>query len=128
VPALRIVLNHTLHMPVDGRPVKAEWAEAYRRLGAEPNIYMKVSAVMEQSTLQPAPTDMAFYRPALDAMFAGFGADKVIYGSNWPVCERAGSFGDAFHIVQRYFESHGADVADKYFWRNSKAVYRWLER
>jgi L-fuconolactonase len=128
VPDLRIVLNHTLHMPVDGQPVRAEWAEAYRRLGAQPSVYLKVSAVMEQSTIQPAPTDVAFYRPALDAMFAGFGADKVIYGSNWPVCERAGSFADAFQIVKTYFQEKGSDVADNYFWRNSQAVYKWLAR
>ena len=72
------------------------------RLSQNDNVYMKVSAVMEQSTQQPAPTEDGFYAPALEAMWQVFGAKRLIYGSNWPVCERAGSFADAFAIVRRF--------------------------
>ena len=128
LPGLRIVLNHTAHMPVDGGPVKPEWLEAYGRLAAEPNVHLKVSAVLEQSLVQPAPTDLKTYRPGLDAMFDAFGEDRVIYGSNWPVSDRASSFADAFGVVKAYFEAKGSAAAAKYFWQNSKRVYKWLDR
>ncbi len=86
---------------------------------------MKVSAVMEQSTAHPAPADAAFYAPTLEAMWQVFGADRLIYGSNWPVCERAGSFADAFAVVRDFFYSKGEEASQQYFWKNALAVYKW---
>ena len=63
--------------------------------------------------------------PALEAMWQVFGAERLIYGSNWPVCERAGSFADAFAIVRRFFDGKGANAAQRYFGENARAVYRW---
>ena len=128
LPELRIVLNHTVCMPVDGGPVTPEWLGIYARLAAEPNIHLKVSAVLEMSVVQPAPTDLDTYRPGLDAMFNAFGEDRVIYGSNWPVSDRASSFADALGVVKAYCEAKGSAVADKYFCANSKRVYKWLDR
>jgi L-fuconolactonase len=68
---------------------------------------LKVSALMEQSTVQPAPAEIDFYRPALDVMWATFGEHRVIYGSNWPVCERAGTFKQSIDIVKTYLADKG---------------------
>jgi L-fuconolactonase len=83
---------------------------------------------MEQSVVQPAPAEAAFYRPALDAMWDAFGEDRLIYGSNWPVCERAGSLAQAMQIVKAYWSEKGEVAAEKYFWRNAKSVYRFGKR
>jgi L-fuconolactonase len=128
LPELRIVIDHIAHMPIDGHAVKPEWVETYGRMAEQPNIYIKVSAVMEQSTVQPAPAVVDFYRPALDAMWAAFGEDRVIYGSNWPVCERAGTFEQSIDIVKAYVADKGQVAWDKYFWRNGQAAYKWRQR
>lgn len=128
IPELRIVVDHTAHMPVNGQSVESRWQANYERLASSPNVHMKVSAVMEQSIIQPAPTDLDFYRPALDAMWHAFGEDRLIYGSNWPVCEKAGSFADSINIVKAYFAEKGAVATEKYFWKNAKRVYKWLDR
>lgn len=128
VPDLRIVIDHIAHMPIDGRPLDPSWIAAYHRLAAHLNVNMKVSALMEQSMVQPAPVDLAFYRPTLDALWNAFGAERLIYGSNWPVLERAGSYAHAFNIVQRYFAEKGAAATEQYFWQNAKAVYKWVAR
>ena len=123
LPSLRIVVNHIGHMPIDGEAVSSEWLDWYGQLAAQPNIYLKVSAVMEQSTIQPAPTDLDFYRPALEAIWAAFGEDRVIYGSNWPVCERAGTFADSLRLVKAFFAEKGEVASAKYFRQNAEAVY-----
>ena len=127
-PGLRIVVDHIAHMPIDGKALSAAWTEDYQRLGAQSNVYMKVSALMEFSTVQPAPVDVAFYRPTLDALWQAFGEDKLIFGSNWPVLERAGGFVPALDIVKAYFAEKGQEASEKYFWRNAKTVYKWIER
>ncbi len=124
LPTLRIVIDHIGHMPIDGAALAPEWIAHYQRLAAQPNIWMKVSAVIEQSTVQPAPTTLDFYRPALDTLWQSFGADRLLYGSNWPVVERAGTYATAFQIVQQYFTEKGEDAYAKYFWANAQQVYR----
>jgi L-fuconolactonase len=127
-PELRIVVDHICHMPIDGEPVMPEWIDTYGRLAEPRNVYVKVSAVMEQSTNQPAPTELAYYRPALDALWNAFGEERVIYGSNWPVCERAGTFAESIRIVKDYLQGKGKAAWDKYFWQNGQAAYKWVER
>jgi L-fuconolactonase len=128
LPELRIVIDHIAHMPIDGQALDPAWVERYQRLGAPPNVYMKVSALMEQSTVQPAPADVDFYRPTLDALWDAFGEDRLIYGSNWPVLERAGQYAPALNIVKTYFGEKGAEALAKYFGKNAKAAYKWVER
>jgi predicted TIM-barrel fold metal-dependent hydrolase len=128
VPDLRIVVDHICHMPIDGQPVPAEWLDAYARLAEPPNVYLKVSAVMEQSTVQPAPADLGFYMPALNALWNAFGEDRVIYGSNWPVCERAGTFEQSIRIVKDYVRGKGQAAWEKYFWQNGQVAYKWVTR
>lgn len=124
LPTLQIIVDHIAHMPIDGNAISAAWVEHYEQMAARPNIAMKVSAVMEQSTVQPAPTDLAFYRPALDLLWRCFGPDRVIYGSNWPVVERAGTYGDAFELVHAYVREKGDAACAAYFWENAQRVYR----
>ena len=128
LPELRVVVNHIAHMPIDGLAVSPGWIASYARLAGEPRIYIKVSALMENSVVQPAPADVDFYRPLLDTLWDAFGEDRLIYGSNWPVCERAGDFGRGIRILKAYFEEKGQMAYDKYFWRNSQAAYRWQAR
>jgi predicted TIM-barrel fold metal-dependent hydrolase len=52
----------------------------------------------------------------------------LIYGSNWPVSDRAGGFKAAIDIVKGYFSEKGEEATEKYFWKNAKAAYKWVER
>lgn len=125
IPALRIVINHIGHVPIDGSQPDGRWLAGIERLAQCANVHMKVSAVMEQSKEQPAPTDLAHYAPTLEAMWQVFGAERLIYGSNWPVCERAGRFADAFAIVRDFFTAKGQEACQQYFWKNALSVYKW---
>lgn len=129
IPELRIVINHILHMPVDGEPIRAEWQARMERAASVPNLYMKVSAVMEQSTQSPAPLELDFYRPALDLLWETFGTHRVLYGSNWPVSDRSGrTYADYLNMVTAYFAEKGEAATANYFWRNASTVYQWVQR
>lgn len=132
VPALRIVLNH-VGSAGDAAHLSDEWRSGIKALGAQKNVYCKISALMEQtdeSNKRPgsAPHDTAYYLPILDHCWNSFGADHLIYGSNWPVSEKGGSYADQFKIVSEYFGAKGRDAAEKFFWKNSLAAYHWVQR
>jgi predicted TIM-barrel fold metal-dependent hydrolase len=57
-----------------------------------------------------------------------FGADRVVYGSNWPVSGRVAPYADVLRVVMKYAVAKGKEAAQKYFWKNSLAAYRWVER
>ena len=124
VPNLRVVINHMpFDAPKDDGPRK-EYQAALAELGKRPQVYSKVSGVV-RSVDGRVPNDAAFYRPALDELWNTFGADRLIYGSNWPVSEKIAPYSTVFKVVREYFSSKGQAATDKYFWKNSKAAYRW---
>lgn len=128
LPELRIVINHIAHVAVTGNTPNAEWVNAIHNVAKHPNVYMKASALAERAQTQPAPTDVAYYEPTLDVLWNAFGEDRLIYGSNWPVCERAASYQNVINIVKAYFNAKGQVATDKYFCHNGKAAYKWIDR
>lgn len=132
VPELRLVVEHIGGMAIDGKPISKAWEEILKRMAAYPQIHMKVSGLMERVTRakgERATELLSFYRPALDAIWEIFGEDRLIYGSNWPVCEHAGDFiSNGLRIVTPFFAEKGAEASAKFFWKNSQKVYKWVAR
>ena len=82
VPDLRIVVEHIGGMAIDGRPITKNWEEIFRRMAKYPQIYVKVSGLMERATTRAenerATELLSFYRPALDAVWENFGEDRLM--------------------------------------------------
>ena len=123
VPELRVVVEHVGQVPVNGQEPPREWLDRMRRVAEHPQTSMKVSALMEHSDIQPAPAQVDHYRPALDAMWNLFGAERVFFGSNWPVCERAGTYARCTQVVRDYCRERGAEVSDAFFSGNAQRIY-----
>ena len=124
-PDLRLVMDHLPFTPWDGKV--ADLRTALAPLAARRNVYIKISDVVRVRDGQPV-TDAAFHRPALDALMDLFGPDRVLYGSNWPVSNRLAPYATIHRVMAEYFATQPRFVAEKYFWRNSLAAYRWQRR
>ena len=74
------------------------------------------------------PTDLNFYRATLDELYGIFGQDRLLFGSDWPNSDRWAAYPQVLGIVREYFNAKGPAVAEKYFWKNSVAAYRWVRR
>lgn len=126
-PRLNIVLDHAGYVDF-GRPPGEDWVRAFRMAASRPNVYCKVSRFQEQAGARPAPRDVEPYRTVLDLLWSTFGEDRLIFGSNWPLSESAGSLADAVDLLKAYLRDKGPEAVDKVFFRNSRAVYGWRER
>ena len=124
VPELRVVVEHVGQVPVNGQEPPQQWLDRMRRAAEHPQTSMKVSALMEHSDIQPAPPDVDYYRQALNAMWDLFGPERMFFGSNWPVCERAGTYARCTGIVREYCQERGARVSDAFFFGNAQRIYR----
>jgi predicted TIM-barrel fold metal-dependent hydrolase len=123
LPELRIAINHMPAEPA-GWVADPSARAAARELAQRPRVYAKVSGVLGRvdDTVSTDPSD---YRAALDEIRDMFGPDRVMYGSNWPVSDRLAPYAAVLNVVRKYFTAAGADAAEKYFWRNSGACYKW---
>lgn len=128
LPKLRIVINHCANLRIDGREPPRNWREAMQAAARQPNVYCKVSALVEQTGQKQAPRDVDYYRPVLDTLWTLFGEDRLIFGSNWPVSERGAPFTTVVGIVRDYFSAKGERAAAKYFLGNSQAAYQGRKR
>jgi predicted TIM-barrel fold metal-dependent hydrolase len=127
VADLRIVIDHMPFDPPADPKARGTYQTALRELGKRQRVYAKVSNV-PRKVGDRVPDDVNYYRPALDELWEVFGADRLIYGSNWPVSAHIAPYDVALKIVRAYFGAKGADASEKYFARNSQTAYRWVER
>ncbi|HVW03273.1 MAG TPA: amidohydrolase family protein, partial [Planctomycetaceae bacterium] len=74
------------------------------------------------------PAEVDFYRPVIDVLWSAFGEDRLIYGSNWPVSDRFAPLAAVQQLVATYFAEKGATASEKYFRRNSRTAYKWIDR
>jgi len=130
LPELRIVINHEANVTIDGKPAPKAWRDGLSAAAEGKHVFCKVSALVEGTRRNKgdAPDDVEFYRPVLDALWEVFGADRLIYGSNWPVSESAAPYSRAHQIVLTYFQKRGAGAVEKYLMRNALAAYKPPER
>jgi predicted TIM-barrel fold metal-dependent hydrolase len=128
VPNLRIVIDH---LPRVTRPQDQQQGAAYdaamRELGQRSQVYVKVSEVLNTVDGR-VPRELSFYRPKLDELWETFGEDRLLYGSDWPNSDPLGTYEQVFAIVSEYFAAKGREAAEKYFWKNSVAAYKWVRR
>jgi len=130
LPELRIVINHAGNLPIDGKAPPAEWQNGMVAVGQCPNAFCKVSALVEglRPRGQTVPESVDFYRPVLDVAWNAFGPDRLIYGSNWPVCGRYASYGTVERIVVDYFRQRGSEALEKFLSRNAAKAYKSVTR
>ena len=98
------------------------------KAGGFPQVYCKVSALVQQTELVPAPSEVDHYRPTLDVLWDTFGEDRLIYGSNWPQIEAVSDLATAHEIVARYFSEKGEEASEKFFSKNAEGAYRLADR
>ena len=128
VPELRIMIDHLPGMdaPTDKAGL-AQYEEVLRSLSARKQVYVKVSAVLRKKD-GVVISDGAYYRPKLDEMWQRFGEDRVVFGSDWPNSDGLGTYEQVLTVVRDYVGTRGRGAAEKYFYKNSLAAYRWKGR
>jgi len=100
-PDQKFVLDH-IAKPFIKAGTISPWDRDLRELAKFKNVWCKVSGLVTESNWnQWTPPD---FRPYLDVVFEAFGEDRLMFGSDWPVCLIAGSYEDVLGIVRDYIQ------------------------
>ena len=126
VPDLRVVLDH---LPgLDPTPeTQQAYDDALKELRQRPRVFVKLSAVIHRVNGQVA-TDLAPYRERLSSLVNTFGEDRIVFGSDWPNSDGVAPIDKVVGVVREFFQTQPQRVAEKYFWKNSLAAYKWIKR
>jgi L-fuconolactonase len=125
VPDLRIVLDHLPSL--DPSPSEqARYDTVLRELGSRRKIFAKLSSIDHQVNGKVV-SGLAAHRARLDLLMETFGEDRVVFGSDWPNSVGTASLSQIVELTRAYFADRPA-AAEKYFWKNSVAAYKWVKR
>jgi L-fuconolactonase len=98
LPELPIVVDHCAKPVFDGTDPGDAWRDGMRALAAHPQVFCKLSGLANE--FGPGWSEETL-RPVFDHVLAVFGAERVMWGSDWPVLELAGDYPAWIATAQR---------------------------
>ncbi|WNV81946.1 amidohydrolase family protein [Umezawaea sp. Da 62-37] len=96
LPDVRFVVDHCSKPPVASGEL-GEWAELIRSLAEYENVFCKVSGLVTEADW--ANWTVADLRPYFEVVLDAFGPERLMFGSDWPVCLLAAGYADVFGAV-----------------------------
>lgn len=120
LPDQKFVLDH-IAKPLIRKGQLEPWASQIRELGSSKNVYCKVSGIITEADHQNWNADEI--KPYIDVVFESFGTDKLMFGSDWPVCLLAGSYSQVIGLIEDYVKHFDEKERDKIFGGNAFSFY-----
>jgi L-fuconolactonase len=120
VPETKIVVDHLAKPSIATREI-AEWSKHMAALATFPNVFCKVSGMVTEAKWPGWKYEDLV--PYLDTVTKAFGTDRLMYGSDWPVCLVAASYDEQLSVVQSYFKTFSPSEKKQILGENAKRFY-----
>lgn len=120
LPDNKFVIDHLAKPYIKAGKVD-EWAAAMRQMAQYPHVHCKVSGMVTEADWHHWKAED--FRPYLDVVFDAFGTDRLLFGSDWPVCLVAADYGEMKNIVVEYMKDFSATEKEKILGLNAKRFY-----
>ena len=116
----KFVLDH-LGKPAIARQEIEEWKSSISEMARFENVYCKLSGMVTEADWKNWTKDDMI--PFLDVAVNAFGTDRLLFGSDWPVCLVAAEYEQVVDIIQDYFSSFSESEQQKIFGQNAVQFY-----
>jgi len=100
----------------------ADWKKDIFSLAAHENVVCKISGMVTEADWKNWKAED--FTPYLDVIVAAFGTDRIMYGSDWPVCLVAAYYAKTKQIVDDYFSQFSADEQAAFYGKTATAFYK----
>jgi L-fuconolactonase len=123
-PAQTFVLDH-IGKPAIGGPggVDPEWSSAIRELAKRGNVYCKLSGMITEVIPALEDWDPDLLGPWFDVVLDAFGPERLLFGSDWPVCLLRGEYADWVQCVEFWISGLSAAEQSAILGENAKRAY-----
>jgi len=120
-PAQRFVIDHMAKPAVKTRD-SALWTERICAVAQNPNVFCKLSGLVTEADWERWKAED--FTPYLDVVFEAFGAERLMFGSDWPVCLLAANYGQVKEIVENYLRARPTREKEMIFGGNAARFYK----
>ncbi|WP_242456101.1 amidohydrolase [Mycolicibacterium sp. P1-18] len=118
---LRFVLDHGAKPPI-AQGWSRHWADGVAALAESPNVWCKLSGLVTEASWSAWTT--ADLQPYVDHLLETFGASRLLFGSDWPVCVLAASYDQVVAAAMGTLSSLDVDQRRNILYDNALTVYR----
>jgi L-fuconolactonase len=125
LPDQPFVLDHIAKPPI-AQGTLEPWAKQIRTLGECPNVSCKVSGLVTEAEWKNWNINQ--FTPYLDVVTETFGEDRLMVGSDWPVCLLSASYEQVVGLVRDHFKSFSPEARKKIFGGNASRFYTRRKR
>lgn len=120
-PSQRFVLDHLAKPFIQAQTVEP-WATHIRELAKFPNVFCKLSGMVTEADWKNWKGE--HFRPYLERVFDAFGPDRLMIGSDWPVCKVAGSYSQVMSLVIDFLDQRMPDARERILGGNAQRFWR----
>lgn len=120
-PDTEFVLDHCGNPNISDPSSFDTWQKSLCAIGERPNVSAKLSGIVASATA--GAVDLETVRPFLDATFEAFGAERLVWGSDWPVCELTTHLPNWISIFREWLSQFTDQEQQKIASLNAKKLY-----
>jgi L-fuconolactonase len=121
VPELRMVIDHIAKPPIAAQ-VMEPWARDIEAAAQLPQVYCKLSGMITEA--EPANWKVEHLRPYIAHVMRIFGPDRLMFGSDWPVCMLAGSWKEVLAAFTQAIGAQPIEVRERLLGETAAKFYR----
>jgi L-fuconolactonase len=121
LPDVRFVIDHIAKPPIAARALEP-WSSLIEPFHAVPNVVCKVSGMVTEADWATWTRDDL--RPYVDRVLEVFGPERLMVGSDWPVCLLAASYEEVLAAARATLDGLGKNELEAVFGGTATAVYR----
>ena len=119
-PDQQFVIDHIAKPDIKNQKID-DWAKGIRAVAENENLHCKLSGMVTEADWKNWKTED--FMPYMDVVFEAFGADRVMFGSDWPVCQVAASYFEMKGIAKAYTNKLSASEQAKFWGENAVEFY-----
>jgi L-fuconolactonase len=119
-PDQPFVIDHLAKPYIKSKGIDG-WREDISKMAAFPNVYCKVSGLVTEADWHNWST--GDFVPYMDVVFNAFGSNRVMYGSDWPVCNLAGGYAGVLNVVNNYVDKLSLNEQEMFWAKNVMEFY-----
>jgi len=120
LPNVKIVVDH-IAKPSIKTGEKTHWELNMAAMATFKNVYCKISGMVTEADWKNWKHED--FTPYLDEVFEAFGVNRIMYGSDWPVCQVAANYDQQLAIVQQYISKLSPAEKQSVMGENAKTFY-----
>jgi len=119
-PKQLFVINHLAKPNIKEGEIEP-WKTQIEALAKNQNVFCKISGLVTEANL--SNWNYEDFTPYLDVIFNAFGVNRIVFGSDWPVCLLAGKYSEIVAIIKGYINSFSEDEKQKIMGKNAVKIY-----